>query len=184
MYWDFFRKEDFEGIDLIVSCGDLKASYLAFLTTMTTLPVLYVRGNHDDSYAKNPPGGCTCIEDRIYKFHGVRILGLGGSQRYKEGTNQYTERQMQARVRKLGPELLINHGFDILVTHAPASGINDEDTPCHRGFATFNRLIDKYHPQYFVHGHVHMTYGWKYPRVDHIGDTTIINAYEKFVLEL
>ena len=34
VYWDFFNKADFDGIDLIVSCGDLKASYLSFLATM------------------------------------------------------------------------------------------------------------------------------------------------------
>ena len=42
-YWDFFKKEDFEGIDLIISCGDFKASYLSFIATMTGLPVLYGR---------------------------------------------------------------------------------------------------------------------------------------------
>ena len=46
-YWDFYQKEAFEGIDLIVSCGDLDAYYLIFLTTMTSIPVLYVKGNHD-----------------------------------------------------------------------------------------------------------------------------------------
>jgi predicted phosphodiesterase len=61
VYWDFFKKEDFADIDLIISCGDLKASYLSFLATMVPVPVLYVRGNHDDDYKKDPPGGCTCI---------------------------------------------------------------------------------------------------------------------------
>ena len=42
VYWEYFKKEDFEGIDVIVSCGDLKASYLSFLTTMVGVPVLYV----------------------------------------------------------------------------------------------------------------------------------------------
>ena len=55
IYWDFFKKEQFEGIDLIISCGDLKPEYLSFLATMTTVPVLYVRGNHDDKYEKYPP---------------------------------------------------------------------------------------------------------------------------------
>ena len=36
IYWDFFKKEQFEGIDLIISCGDLKPEYLSFLATMTT----------------------------------------------------------------------------------------------------------------------------------------------------
>ena len=73
-YWDFFRKEDFVGVDLIISCGDLKASYLSFLATMVSVPVLYVRGNHDDSYAQRPPEGCICIEDDIYVHEGVRFL--------------------------------------------------------------------------------------------------------------
>lgn len=34
MYWEYFKKEDFKGIDVIVSCGDLNPSYLSFLTTM------------------------------------------------------------------------------------------------------------------------------------------------------
>ena len=50
IYWDFFKKEQFEGIDLIISCGDLKPEYLSFFATMTTVPVLYVSGNHDDKY--------------------------------------------------------------------------------------------------------------------------------------
>ena len=46
--WDYFQKEKLEGIDLILSSGDLNPNYLSFLATFTTAPVLYVRGNHDD----------------------------------------------------------------------------------------------------------------------------------------
>ena len=49
MYWEYFKKEDFKGIDVIVSCGDLNPSYLSFLTTMVGVPLLYVHGNHDRS---------------------------------------------------------------------------------------------------------------------------------------
>ena len=31
--WDYFEKEKLEGIDLILSCGDLKADYLSFLAS-------------------------------------------------------------------------------------------------------------------------------------------------------
>ena len=94
LYWDYFKKEYFEDIDIIVSCGDLKASYLSFLSTMLPIPVLYVHGNHDDKYDRNPPEGCICIEDSVFEYKGVRFLGLGGSNRYKPGVNQYTEKQM------------------------------------------------------------------------------------------
>ena len=184
IYWDFFKKEQFEGIDLIISCGDLKPEYLSFLAAMAAVPVLYVRGNHDDKYEKYPPEGCTCIEDRIYNFNGIRILGLGGSYRYKPGINQYTEFQMTRRVSKLFLKLKFNRGFDILVTHSPAKGCHDGEDICHRGFQIVNCLIAKYHPKYFVHGHVHMNYGRQFPREDHIGDTCVVNAFERYVIEI
>ncbi len=183
-YWDFFHKEDFEDIDLIVSCGDLKASYLSFLATMVPVPVLYVRGNHDDRYEKDPPDGCICIENDIYNFRGIRILGLGGSNRYKSGINQYTEEQMKRRVRKLRYKIWRNKGFDILVTHSPAKGLHDDTDPCHTGFDVFNEMINKYKPDYFVHGHVHMNYGRKFPREDMVDNTHVINAYQKYIIEI
>ena len=41
--WDYFEKEKLEGIDLILSCGDLKADYLSFLASFSKVPILYVR---------------------------------------------------------------------------------------------------------------------------------------------
>jgi Icc-related predicted phosphoesterase len=114
----------------------------------------------------------------------VRILGLGGSQRYKLGKNQYTEREMARRVRKLSWKLWRSKGFDILVTHSPAQGIHDGTDLCHKGFDVFNQLIERYRPRYFVHGHVHMNYGRQFPREDQVGGTRVINAYERFVIEL
>ena len=53
--WDFYEKDKLEGIDLILSAGDLNPNYLYFLTTMTNVPVLYVHGNDDDKYETKPP---------------------------------------------------------------------------------------------------------------------------------
>ena len=49
-FWDFFEKSKLDGIDLIISCGDLDPRYLSFLVTLSTVPVLYVHGNHDGKY--------------------------------------------------------------------------------------------------------------------------------------
>ena len=182
--WDFFRKEDYEDIDLVISCGDLKPDYLSFVATMIPVPLLYVHGNHDDKYDSKPPEGCTCIEDQIFEFQGVRILGLGGCLRYKPGKNQYTEQQMQRRISKMFWKIRRKKGFDILVTHAPAQGIHDAEDLCHRGFKAFIDLIEKYHPKYFVHGHIHMNYGRQFPREDMLGDTRVINAFEKYIIEI
>lgn len=79
---------------------------------------MYVHGNHDDKYNVKPPEGCICIEDEIYEYEGVRFLGLGGSNRYKPGENQYTQKEMTKRVKKLWWKLKRKNGFDVLVTHS------------------------------------------------------------------
>ena len=181
--WDYFDKSMLEGIDLIISCGDLDPRYLSFLVTFYSGPVLYVHGNHDGKYEQIPPEGCTCIDDRVYVHEGIRILGLGGSMRYSSGKYQYTEFQMLSRVRRLAFQLFRRRGFDILVTHAPAYQINDgEDLP-HQGFKAFLSLMEKYHPRFFLHGHVHMSYGRKHKRYDKYEETHVINAFERCIFE-
>lgn len=181
--WDYFEKSKLEGIDLIISCGDLDPHYLSFLATLTTVPVLYVHGNHDVRYEKTPPEGCICIEDRIFVHKGIRILGLGGSMRYNEGEHQYTDWQMRTRVNKLWFQFLRRGGIDILVTHAPAYQLNDGMDLPHQGFKVFKMLLEKYHPKYFLHGHVHMSYGRKHKRYDRYMDTHIINTFERCMFE-
>lgn len=181
--WDYFDKSKLEGIDLIISCGDLDPHYLSFLATFTHAPVLYVHGNHDDKYDKTAPDGCICIDDRIYVYHGIRILGLGGSMRYSYGRYQYTEREMRRRISKLKFKLFRKGGFDILVTHAPAYQLNDGRDLPHQGFKAFLELMEKYKPKFFVHGHVHLSYGRRHKRYDKYQDTHVINAYERYVFE-
>lgn len=177
-YYDFYQPGKLDEFDLILACGDLHRSYLEFLVTMARCPVLYVHGNHDENFVDKPPEGCICVEDKIFVYQGIRILGLGGSYRYRQGTYLYTERQMARRIRKLWFQLLRFGGFDILMTHAPARGINDFDSLSHRGFESFVKLIDQYQPKYFVHGHIHKNYGIKIPQRTPHGETTIINAYD------
>ena len=163
--WDYYRPGRLDGIDLIISCGDLNAEYLSFLVTMGRAPVLYVHGNHDGGYERHPPEGCTCIEDQVVNVCGLRILGLGGSPWYSGGPHQYTEREMERRIRRLRFRLRRAGGVDMIVTHAPARGYGDEDNPAHLGFAAFLPLLDQYQPKYLVHGHVHTRYGVGRPRV-------------------
>lgn len=181
--WDFWDKSKTAGIDLILSCGDLNAEYLSFLTTMANVDVLYVHGNHDDGYLKKAPEGCICVDDKIINYNGIRIFGLGGSMRYGNGHFQYTEKEMANRIKKRRLSLLKNKGFDILLTHSPARNINDMDDLAHRGFECFNALIEKYQPEFFIHGHVHKTYG-NFKRIQKNGNTTIINAFEKYIIEI
>lgn len=182
-FYDAYTPGKLDEFDLILACGDLKAKYLEFLATMAHCPLLYVRGNHDDRFSVQPPEGCICIEDMIYEYKGVRILGLGGSYRYRQGDNMYTEKQMKRRIHRVSLQLWKKKGFDILLTHAPAYGVNDLDNVAHRGFECFLDLLNKYRPKYFIHGHVHMSYDHKVPKISSYGETTVINAYEYCKLE-
>ena len=182
--WEHLDRRRLEGIDLVLSCGDLPAAYLSFLTCFTHAPILYVHGNHDGKYEKEPPEGCICIEDRIYVHDGIRILGLGGSMRYNRGPHQYTDRQMRVRALRMGFSLLFHRGFDILLTHSPALGVGDDTDRAHTGFSAFLRLMDRYHPRAMVHGHIHASYRYDFKRVRDYHGTQVINAFGSYVLEI
>lgn len=184
-YWDYYQPGRLSEFDLMISCGDLSSSYLSFLVTMGRSPLLYVHGNHDVRYETAPPEGCDCIEDKLVRVNGLRILGLGGSPRYGgQPPFQYTEQQMRRRIRKLWLPIRRAGGVDVVVTHAPATGYGDAEDYAHRGFDCFLPLLDKYRPKYLIHGHVHLDYGYDRPRVLQRGETTIINAFERYTLEI
>lgn len=184
LLYDYYDPERMRDIDLIISCGDLAPEYLSFFATLCHAPVLYVRGNHDGKYSVKEPEGCICIEDDIYVYKGVRIMGLGGSMEYIPGaSNQYTEGAMRWRIRKMWWKLWFRRGFDILVTHAPALGVNDMQDLPHKGFRAFCDLMKKYSPTYFIHGHVHANYGSSFKRKDTYEKTKVINAYDFYVID-
>lgn len=181
--WDYYRPGNLKGIDMILSAGDLKAEYLTFLVTMANRPLLYVRGNHDTGYQHRPPEGCLCIDDKLVTVGGLRILGLGGSMLYNGGPYQYTERQMEWRIKKLYLKIRRYGGVDIVLTHAPVRGFGDQDDLPHWGFEVFKPLMDKFRPRYLVHGHIHQRYGAYRNRILSYKDTTIINACGKYILD-
>ena len=186
--WDYYVPGRLDGYDLIISCGDLKPEYLSFLVTMGRCPVIYVHGNHDTAYDKNPPEGCDCIDDHLIVYNGVRILGLGGCRWYHPGEHQYTERQMRRRIRKLQGKIRKVGGVDIVVTHAPPQGIGDAVDNAHRGFEALLELLDAYKPTYLLHGHVHLRDSGGVTsqaiREYEYGESKVINVSERYVVEI
>ena len=117
--------------DLVLAAGDLPFDYLENLVSRTDVPLLYVPGNHDpelklgDStfeglsakFDGSGPAGCINVDGRIEAAAGVWIAGLGGSIRYNEGPNKYTQREMRWRARKLEWRArLRRRRIDILLT--------------------------------------------------------------------
>ena len=182
-YYDFYTPGKLRDFDLILACGDLKPDYLEFLVTMARCPLLYVHGNHDEVNRREPEG-CLCIDDTLYVYKGLRILGLGGSYKYRPGKYMYSEAQMRRRIARLYARIRRRRGFDILLTHAPALGLNDGEDLAHRGFHCFLWLLERFRPRFFVHGHVHRNYGANIPQRTQYGPTTVLNAFGSCVFEI
>lgn len=183
--WDHFDRERFKDVDLIISCGDLKAAYLEFLVTMIPAPLLYVHGNHDTRYKDNPPEGCINIDGKVYIHeNGVRIAGLGGSMKYRpDALHQYNEKEMMRRVNKMKRTIKKTKGIDILVTHSPALGIGDGKDIAHTGFEIFITMMDDYNPKYLLHGHQHSCYNRRISRKQIHKATQIINVGPYYMFE-
>ncbi|MBM6675468.1 metallophosphoesterase family protein [Olsenella uli] len=182
--YDHYDRERMAGVDLIVSCGDLPATYLEHIVTLANVPLLYVWGNHDTAYERHAPEGCIDIDGHVRDFCGLRVMGLGGSIRYNDQVHGFTEAEMARRAARMALLAQASGGVDLIVTHAPARGYGDLDDLPHRGFEAFDRLLDRVRPRYLLHGHVHMEYG-RIERVrEHPSGATIVNACGSYLLDL
>lgn len=180
-------RRQYNDIDLIVSCGDMSPSYLDFISTIISVPMFYVRGNHDEIYKDDPPGGID-LHGKIVEYKGLTLAGLEGSIRYNAGEIQYTQMQMHWKVVQLGTKILWNRvkarqGIDLFVTHAPARNIHDGKDFAHRGFDSFINFLTWYQPRYMLHGHVHTWDRRKVVRT-RFRSTCVLNINPFTVLEL
>ncbi len=200
-------KKRFGDVELVISAGDLPMRYLGFIASSLNTPVVFVFGNHNTEemevfrpskfvpldanstvhYTQNRYGS-TCAEDRVIHSKGLLIAGLGGSPRYNRGPHQFTERQMRRRILRLIPRLVWNrvrHGryLDILLTHAAPRGIQDGPDRCHLGFESFLWFMRTFRPRYLLHGHIHL-YDRNAERSSRYHDTTVVNVYDHYVLEV
>ena len=163
---------------------------------------MYVPGNHDpnvkpldttfvalDHRIPIPgPEGCDNVDGRVLEVQGLRVAGLGGSLRYKDGPNQYTQAQMRWRAVKLEVRVRLkrvrsaHRKLDVLITHAPPFGVATAKDDAHVGFVAFHRIIRGFQPQLLVHGHVH-PYGKAQPeRI--VEGTRIVNAIPSRLIEV
>ena len=174
----------FRDVDLVLGCGDLPPEYLACIRQRLEVPLLYVRGNHDIRYRSAPPVGCLDIHRRRLKIGGVRIMGLEGSRWYNGGPVQYRENQMRWMIWRMLPGLWLRGRVDVVITHAPPRTIHDAEDRCHRGFKSYLKLIARFRPRYFIHGHIHAHFSDPAERMTRVGETRVINTFGYHLLEL
>ncbi len=196
----------FKEVGLVLGAGDLPLDYYSYIVSMLNVPLLFIYGNHNLSQLENfrrrafnslraiddnEPGtavGAVFLEDKHRREGKLLVAGLGGSMRYNNGGNQFTEWQMMLRVLRLAPRLWWNklvHGryLDILLTHAPPRGIHDREDKCHWGFKAFLTFMKWFRPRYLVHGHIHLYELGETRRTRYLA-TEVVNCYDHLVLEV
>ncbi len=196
-------KERFSDVEYILCAGDLPMDYIDFIVSSLNKPLFFVFGNHnteDLKYFKNlwnapliqeikENAGCGAIYvgTKVKKEGCFIAAGLGGSMRYNNGLNQFTDFQMFLEILKIAPKLFLNriiYGrcLDILLTHAPPKGIHDKNDKCHWGFKSFLWFIKTFKPKFLVHGHIHL-YDLNDVRVTEYKNTKVVNAYSHYVID-
>jgi len=151
--------ENLPPFDLVLAAGDLPGAYLEYVATKVRVPVLFVPGNHGEEWVleegrRKRPGGVVNLHGRLFRHQGRLFYGIGGVPRYREGEGQLSEGELLRLALKPFPRrLLLGHGVDVLLTHAPPPGPSAGEDVAHRGaraFLLFHRL---FRPRLHVHGH-------------------------------
>lgn len=191
-------------VDLVLAAGDLPFEYLAHLADTFDCPLVFVPGNHDQDLGgftrhrgqpmrggfpvrwPGPPGGVNA-DGRVVDVAGLRIAGLGGSVRYNNGPNQWTQTQQSHRARRLVRRARFRgwrdgRPVDVLLTHAPPRGVGDRGDLPHQGFDCLHRTVTRLNPEWLLHGHVHPCSG---DVLEHrLHDTKVRNVVGRHVMEL
>ena len=180
-------RRQYHDVEMIISCGDMPPNYLDFISSIIGAPLYYVRGNHDEIYDEEPPGGID-LHGQVVQYGGLTMAGLEGSIRYNRGRIQYSQTQMHGKVLGMAPAVLWNRWarqrrIDLFVTHSPARDIHDGKDVAHRGFAGFLNFMKWFRPRYMLHGHVHTWDRRKTVRTQY-ESTCVLNINPFTVLEL
>jgi predicted phosphodiesterase len=201
--WTEWVHEKAGDVAVVLGAGDLPFDYLEHLSNELNKPCVYVPGNHDADLSGHerrglwirdglpvewpgPEGGVNA-DGQVVDVAGLRIAGLGGSIRYNDGPNQWTERQQARRAAKVSRmaarrQRRDGRRVDVLLTHSPPKDCGDRDDPPHRGFACLHTAVERMRPRLLLHGHIH-PHGQPTPDRA-LGKTRVVNTVGYRILEL
>ena len=172
--------------DMIIPAGDVsnKGTYgeaTSFLHWFKNLPLkhkVFIAGNHDFIFEKNPPldssnfpEGITYLQNSAIEIEGVSIYG-----------SPYTpEFYNWAFMKKRGEEMrqiwnMITNTVDILITHGPPITILDKSISgrlC--GCEELLKRVTEIQPKVHVFGHIHEAYGMVEKSGTHFYNASILD---------
>ena len=182
---DLRNRQALAPIDLIVGCGDLDSSDLAFIADGLNAPLVYVNGNHDSgewsaagtSYCPEPMRSTAVQHRASLAIAGLNWPGSRGKRARR------SERSAWNQVLSLAARRLGRREPLIVISHVPPFGAGDvPDGEYHRGFRGYRWLMDRLAPPLWLHGHTPLaaTSDW----CIEVGRTTLVNATGAVVVEL
>lgn len=138
-------------VELIITLGDLTRDDLLPLEYITDIPKIGVYGNHD-SGTYMPELGIWSLHMATWQWGGLSFGGFEGCVRYKPSKTaiMYTQAEATELLRSFPP-------VDIMITHCPPRGINDEAELAHQGFDALRQYLTQHSPQLLLHGHTYPT---------------------------
>jgi Icc-related predicted phosphoesterase len=123
--------------DLILLLGDLEPAWTDGLAEIE-LPKLGVLGNHDAPDALSVVGA-EDLHLRVVEWGDLTFAGFG-----------WTDEEQAAELLERLP------AADVLLTHVPPAGVNDEpDDPVHRGSPALRAWVEQHWPRLLLHGHTY-----------------------------
>lgn len=139
---------------------------------MTHIPKIGVYGNHcDGGYMEAL--GILNLHLSPKEINGISFIGYQGCVKYKESDLQTTQEYCQ-NVMGSVPR------YDVLITHCPPRGINNNDDPAHIGFDWLREYVDRVSPKYVFHGH---TYD-KGDFIEKYKDTEVIYVHQERIIDI
>ena len=123
------------GVDAVVCLGDLDRAWIESLAGLR-LPRVGVHGNHDEPDLLR--------EVEVQDLH-ARRTSLGAA------AARITVRRRRGAGWRAGCP-----AADVLLTHCPPYGINDDpDDPAHVGWLGLLEWVERHEPRHVLHGHTH-----------------------------
>ena len=150
-------------LDAILGAGDLEPDYLEFLADAFSVPLHYVRGNHDhggrwtDSVAISTPHALPT--GVIRDIDGIPVMALEWPG-LRHGDRRRHDESARSDVMRIAISELIRRsrgrgGSAVVLSHAPPRGVGDGSAdPYHVGFGAYRWLLDRFRPPLWLHGHV------------------------------
>ena len=139
-------------VDLVITLGDLQPSWIETLERLR-LPKVGVYGNHDDEQYMDWFGIDDLHMRRLDLDGGLSFCRLRGLRVLPAHRAAASGRRTRRRRREADPQAARRRRAGLPL---PAAGVNDDpDDPAHIGYTALRDWVDKHHPRWLLHGHVH-----------------------------